>query len=132
MSSHMKQTAQKKKTREGQGLTIHLPASLNCALKSISAACVSQPRELGTSPQAPRKQQSHVHTKRIMLKPKGKKQKKCVRVLRINTPPRTDAHTASVRKKRFLSSRPSKLDKNCCNGPYEEHQDIGSKIGSTL
>ena len=35
----------------------------------------------------------------------------CVRVLRINTPRRTDSHTASVRNKRFLRTRQSKLDK---------------------
>ena len=64
---------------------IRLPASLNVLLKSLSAACMSQPQELGTSLQARRKQQGHVHVKRIILKMKWRKQNNCVRVLKINT-----------------------------------------------
>ena len=57
--------------------------------------------------------------------------KERVRVLRINTPPRADALTASMRKKRILSLWQSKLDKTelqlfvssrqACCGAHEKH-----------
>ena len=63
----MKWTVHLHKSREVQGLTTRLVASLTGAsLKSLSAALVSQPIELGTSFKLDHKQQSHVHTKRIM------------------------------------------------------------------
>ena len=72
-----------------------------CSLNSIRRMRVTA-KGVGHILSARRKQQSHVQTQRIMLKDEEGKQKKCVPALKINTPPRTSAHTASVRKKEIL------------------------------
>ena len=87
------------KTRESQGLAIRQSAALKCAPQVPICCMLGTSKGVGHISAGPTQARESRSYQTDQVKDERGKQKNRVRVLKINTPLRTDAHTTSVRRK---------------------------------